>query len=101
MDFFIFASKSLKVFHTSLANFLNWAIAPERVAGDAEIVGTEYGYHVMYYVGDDELSYRDHMIVTEMKAAEMESWYLAIKDAAAITEGNLSRVKVDSILANY
>lgn len=30
--------------------FKNWAIDPARKAGDVEIVKTEYGYHIMYFV---------------------------------------------------
>lgn len=31
-------------------NFLNWTIDMNRQTGDTEIVKTEYGYHIMYYV---------------------------------------------------
>lgn len=31
-------------------NFLNWSIDESRKTGDVEIVETEYGYHIMYYV---------------------------------------------------
>ena len=33
-----------------VANFKNWAVDASRKAGDCEIVETEYGYHIMYYV---------------------------------------------------
>lgn len=33
--------------------FLNWALAEHKV-GDTEIVKTDYGYHIMYFVGADE-----------------------------------------------
>ena len=56
-------------------NFLHWSISPDRKAGDAEVIETEYGYHVMYYVGDTELTYRDYMISNEMAAKEQQEWY--------------------------
>ena len=31
-------------------NFLNWTIDPDRKTGDTDIIQTEYGYHIMYYV---------------------------------------------------
>lgn len=31
-------------------SFLNWSIDEKRKAGDTEIIETEYGYHIMYYV---------------------------------------------------
>ncbi len=33
--------------------FLDWALADHEV-GDTEIIKTDYGYHIMYYVGADE-----------------------------------------------
>lgn len=34
-------------------SFLNWSIDMNRQVGDADIVETEYGYHIMYYVGGE------------------------------------------------
>jgi hypothetical protein len=39
-----------------VAEFTNWAISPERKAGDAEIVKTEFGYHFMYFVEASEFA---------------------------------------------
>lgn len=36
-----------------VTNFLNWAVDTSRVVGDTGIVETEYGYHIMYYVGGE------------------------------------------------
>ena len=30
-----------------------WCFDPDREPGDTDIVETTYGYHIMYYVGDD------------------------------------------------
>lgn len=83
-----------------VANFLNWSIDPQREAGDAEVIETEFGYHVMYYVGDDELSYRDYLISQELALADMEAWYTAIIDAASVTEKDFSRINVSLTLAS-
>ena len=32
-------------------NFLNWTVDPSRQAGDTGVVSSDYGWHVMYYVG--------------------------------------------------
>ena len=55
-------------------NFLNWAIDSSRKAGDAEVIETEYGYHIMYYVGDSETTYRDLLIRDAMQSADYNSW---------------------------
>ncbi len=36
-----------------VANFDSWIFDDKRVAGDAEIVETEYGYHIVYFVGNN------------------------------------------------
>jgi len=80
-------------------NFLSWSIDPNRQTGDAEVVETEYGYHVMYYVGDDELSYRDHMITNDMLYEDMENWYNAIVDPVTATLMDTSKMNVGLILS--
>ena len=58
------------------------------------------GYHVMYYVGDDELSYRDYMITNELRELDLEAWYNAALDSAVVTEGDVSHVKTGLVLAS-
>lgn len=82
-----------------VANFLNWSIDPERKVGDAEVIETEYGYHVMYYVGDAELSYRDYMITNEMRAADQEKWYQGILEPITTEMKDTSKMKLDIVLS--
>lgn len=49
--------------------FLDWALASHKV-GDTGIIKTDYGYHVMYFVG----------------AEEMEKWESDVRDAIATEE---------------
>ena len=62
---------------------------------DSGIVETEYGYHIMYYVGDTEMTYRDHLITETMRSADHEAWYTAIEEAATVVNGNTDRVPKD------
>lgn len=78
-------------------NFLNWSIDASRKTGDTEVIETEYGYHVMYYVGQDEMTYRDFMITEAMTAADMDTWYEGILNVT-VTEGDLSKLPTDIIL---
>lgn len=80
-------------------NFLNWSIDDTRKPGDCEVIETEYGYHVMYYVGDSDMTYRDYMITEEMRAADHEEWYNGIIDAVKITVGDTSKLALDLTLA--
>ena len=65
-------------------NFLNWTIDVNRKVGDTDIVKTEYGYHIMYYVegepywpivvGNQLQSER----ITDMTNAAEEKWPLEV-----------------------
>ncbi len=79
--------------------FLAWAISDDRKAGDAEVIKTEYGYHVMYYVGDDELSYRDYMISEEMRAEDQEEWYQGVLETITTTQGDISKLNLDLVIS--
>ena len=83
-----------------VTEFLAWSIDPEREKGDAEVIKTPFGYHVMYYVGDDELSYRDYMIETEMRDADQEEWYKGIIDPITSALADTSKMSLDLILSS-
>lgn len=53
--------------------FWQWACA-EHKEGDVEIISTEHGYHIMYYVSCDELNYRDTLIHADMVSEAYEEW---------------------------
>jgi hypothetical protein len=80
-------------------NFLNWAMEP-RKDGDTGIVETEYGYHIMYYVSTNDLSYRDTMIFNTLATNDLTAWYEAILEAATMTKGNLSQLPTDLVLSS-
>lgn len=76
-------------------NFLNWSIDPERKAGDTDVIESEYGYHVMYYVGDDEMTYRDYMIENTLRANDMEKWYTELVEAMPKSLKNTSHLNME------
>lgn len=78
--------------------FLAWAIDPARVKGETGIVETSYGYHVMYYVGEGEQTYRDHMITEALRTTALEEWHTGLKDSVTVKRGNLSRIDTSSVL---
>ena len=80
-------------------SFLNWSIDANRKTGDAEVIESEYGYHVMYYVGDDEVNYRDYMITNDMKSEAMKAWYDALLEPVTVTEGDTSRLNMEMVLS--
>ncbi len=80
-------------------NFKNWAIDPERKANDVGVVESEYGYHVMYYVGDGELTYRDYMITEDMRAEDIEKWHEGLLSGVTVTKQDLHRLNLDLIMS--
>lgn len=81
--------------------FRSWAIDEIRKAGDAEVIESEHGYHVMYYVGDGELTYRDYMIQEDLRAKDTAEWYEGLLKDVTITELDTSRLATDMILAAF
>lgn len=79
--------------------FLEWSIDPDRQTGDSGVIESPYGYHVMFYVGDDELTYRDFMIQNEMRDADQEEWSKGIIDPVTATVADTSKMNLSLILS--
>lgn len=62
--------------------FNDWCFDASRKPGDTGIVESEYGYHVMYFSGSSDTTYRDYMITNELLNADIAEWETAIVDAA-------------------
>ncbi len=81
-----------------VANFNDWCFDESRKSGDTGIVETNYGYHVMYFVGDAQQTYRDYLITGELRNSDMEDWYNGLVDAAAVTDGDTRYIRMDLVL---
>ena len=79
--------------------FLDWCIADERKAGDVEIVKTEYGYHLMYFVEHQKQAYRDQLITGELRTADSQNWETAQIAKYTITKKNVK--KIDKDMASF
>ena len=83
-----------------VTEFKNWAIAKHEV-GDVEIIETEYGFHIMYYVSCNELSYRDLLIDNELRNEHYEKWEKdTILKGATSEELNLKHIDYDCIMSS-
>ncbi len=76
-------------------NFLNWSIDRSRAPGDTDIIETQYGYHVMYYVGNSQLNYRDTMIQNLLISDDMQAWEDAQVESVASELLNTKYVPMD------
>ena len=81
-----------------VTEFNDWCYDAARKSGDTSIVQTQYGYHIMYFVGDSDVTYRDYQIENELRNADVETWYAGIVDAMPQTEGDTSYVRKDLVL---
>ena len=81
-------------------NFDAWCFAEGRKPGNVGLVESQFGVHIMYYVGDSETSYRDHMITEDLRSTDTTEWNSALVEAMTVTEGNTKYLTTDVILAN-
>lgn len=61
-------------------SFDAWCFDEANKPGDYGIVETEYGFHLMYMVGDG-ISYRDSLVAADLRNSTYEDWYKEITDA--------------------
>ena len=81
-----------------VANFENWCFDESRQTGDTGIVETEYGYHVMYFVGNTEQTYREYQVENTLRSGDLETWYTGILDAMTQTDGDTKYLSMDLVL---
>ncbi len=80
-------------------NFENWCFEEGRQAGDTGIVESPYGYHIMFYSGDSETTYRDYLIRNTLVNADTSAWYNGLLEAMTVTEGSFKLISTDLVLA--
>jgi parvulin-like peptidyl-prolyl isomerase len=56
--------------------FLNWCIDSSRKPGDTGIVESDYGYHIMYFVGNEE-PYWKSRVTSALTSNDYTEWYEA------------------------
>ena len=56
-----------------------WAYDESRKPGDTGIVETQYGYHVVYFVGEGT-TFHDFIVETSMKNADFKAWHESLME---------------------
>ncbi len=79
--------------------FNEWIFDANRKSGDCEIVETEFGYHLIYFVEKDELNYRDYMIDTNMRYEATAAWLEDLVENAKIGEKDISKLDLDFVIS--
>ena len=78
-------------------NFKQWALDDHK-PGDTGIVETQYGYHVMFYSGDTDYTYRDYLIQSQLRNEAMNTWYDETVSAATMVDGDTRYIRMDLTL---
>ena len=63
-----------------------------------DMIRTEYGFHLMYYVGDSDTTFRDYMVSADMREADITSWYEGLVASAEFEAKNLTLVNMAIVL---
>lgn len=82
-----------------VANFDAWCFEEGRKVGDTGLVKSEFGWHIMYYEGDSETSYREYLIDYALRSAAVDAWYNALLEATTVTDGNTKHMDKDLVLS--
>ena len=80
--------------------FNDWCFDASRKSGDTAIVETEYGCHVMYFVGNTDTTYRDFMIESALRSEDLTAWETGLIEAAEMELLNTKYVKTDLVLSS-
>ncbi len=80
-------------------SFNDWCYDPMRQHGDYGLVETQYGWHIMFFSGDSDQTFRDFMISSEKAQEDLKKWYDDLLKNTTLTELDLSYVNKALILA--
>ncbi len=69
-----------------VTNFNDWCFDESRKPGDTGIVESDYGYHIMYFVGNTEQNYRDYQAEEQLLEEKYNTWYDALLENCTVTE---------------
>lgn len=82
-----------------VASFNDWCFSEGRKAGDTGIVETQYGYYVMYFVGDSDVTYRDYQIRNELTENAVSEWYADLIANTNVTAGDTRYLSLGTVLS--
>ena len=59
--------------------FEDWCYDESRQPGDTAVIQSEYGFHVMYFVGDGD-NYRQQLVENALKNNDYTTWYTGVTE---------------------
>lgn len=74
--------------------FNDWCFDEKRQKGDVELIETEFGFHIMYYIGESDITYRDSLLKEEMLDKDIAEWTAAMANKISLIKHNLDYVNM-------
>lgn len=71
-----------------VASFNDWCFDESRQKGDTGIVETDYGYHIMYFVGQDD-PYWQVQVENALRTQDYNTWYEEVTSGYEATTSKL------------
>ncbi len=81
--------------------FEDWCYAASRKAGDYGLVETPNGYHLMFFVGNSDVLYRDFMIEKELRNVDAKKWHDDLTEAMKLEILTDKYVELDMVLGGH
>ena len=79
--------------------FNDWCFDEARKPGDTGIVETEYGAHLIYFVGTTGTTYRNYMIENALRNKDYNEWFTDMTENAEHSVLDTSKLSRELILA--
>lgn len=75
-----------------VSEFNAWIFDESRKTGDVEIVKTDYGYHIIYFIGHTDQTYRSFLAQQDMLKEDYEAWQTEKLENYTVTEEYFMRL---------
>ena len=76
-----------------------WVYDAARQPGDHGIVETDLGYHIMFFVEEQDNTYREFLIENTLRNQDTSKWYEELLKTVTVTEGNTSFINKAAVIA--
>ena len=80
--------------------FDEWVFDAKRMPGQHEIIETEIGYHIMFYVGEQDQTYREFLVEATLRNKDVGEWYEKLLETVTVVEGNTSHINRNLVIAS-
>ncbi len=80
--------------------FNEWLFDANRKEGDHAIVETEIGCHLMYFVCEEEQTFRQYSVEATLRNTDVGEWYNALLEDVTSTKGNTDYIFTGLVLAS-